>query len=600
MLDQIGRFFESNCSMISNQATHHKESEGKKMPNWRDTFDSKLDPNERAKREAKQLQVQAQAQYAAINRGDIKTPTKQVTSQTLQNLIKKGGEDMYAALAIVRILINFKSNEKKGGDANQAGIALVDLERHAQAVDIRTQDLMEFVKNRSAFFQRQIPETFKQLLISIMPSNINALVTAENGPFLISNGVINNQQLRAVVTRQDEEGPPLEKIKMLFNLIQKKTTGFRVFAKTLDTSIVQSIRDGYRAGVYEYHPASERHLVNMLNLYIIGIERRYLVQKDLRFEKTKHKKMDGVDIKYASFDEKYNGSTSFSSGLDVMDSMVLEFKKEYKGNDSAQLINSFEAAIKRLTEPPKERPFVELSGPAYNTMMVYQEGSELSDQQRKFLSPEQKKMYFQINNKNTYDASRKSANLSNGPQYINNNASHINPDSIDPFQSGSSMGLDESALVVFSQNQAFTNKLMTSWSGYTNYRSDEQKDWDIQTLLLDISPELHRRKGVLFSAAPLSVDMGYIHYDFLKFRDRIVTYKGDLVWKWNNRVFYETIQADVKITWNFQANYVHYEVLSKFNRLTLERLVHPEHSSNLPKNTKSNGQVAWRFGPNTL
>jgi len=110
--------------MISNQAIHYKESEGKKMADWQDTFKRKMDDQaflkRQAEQKAEQTKVQSQAQYAAINRGGITTADKQITSQKLQTYINNPGPGKYAALAIVRILINFKSNEKKGGDANQA------------------------------------------------------------------------------------------------------------------------------------------------------------------------------------------------------------------------------------------------------------------------------------------------------------------------------------------------------------------------------------------------------------------------------------------------------------------------------------------------
>ena len=79
------------------------------MANWRDTFQSKTNVNERAIRLAAEQNTQSQAQYSAINRLDVTSANKQVTSRKLLDAINSDGPAKYEALGIVRILINHRS-----------------------------------------------------------------------------------------------------------------------------------------------------------------------------------------------------------------------------------------------------------------------------------------------------------------------------------------------------------------------------------------------------------------------------------------------------------------------------------------------------------
>ena len=556
------------------------------MANWRDTFQSKTNVNERAIRLAAEQNTQSQAQYSAINRLDVTSANKQVTSRKLLDAINSDGPAKYEALGIVRILINFKFNEKKGGDANQAIIALGDLERHAKVIqNLTAQELMEFVKNRSAFFQRQIPETFKQLLLSIMPSNINALVTAENGPFLISNGVINDKQLATVVNRQNvDDHPPLDKIRILFDLISRTQPKITFFAQSIPGAIIQSVKDGFRDGIYNNHPEAVTHLKNLLNIYISGSENRSAWLMDRRFNKLgsgvvtlpdktnlKYSKVNFADVNLNSNKQKaiaeiISGITSSYTGADK--SQLMDWLKSVEKNSFAQPLNPF--------------------GPDYNGTWAYQK--EVVGNKT------QQGVAIYKNNRSAYAASRKSADLSNGLQF-DGTQGNIVAESINMVaQSGFSMGMDESALIVFSANQLVTNYLANSWSMGRSFFVTQKVNWDIQMLLSEILPERYGKPGALFEAAAdteigqqpreatISTKAEGIQCDFTRYKERIVRYKVGNLWIWKNKHrFYETIEADVRITWNFHANYVHYEILNKINQLTLHPLIFPRNDPHMPK-----------------
>jgi len=555
------------------------------MANWRDTFKSKTDINERTNRLAEQQQAQVQTQYAGINRLDITAASKQVTSEKLLNAIKSDGPAKYEALGIVKILINFKSNEKKGGDANQAITALEDLERHAKVIpNLTAQELMEFVKNRSAFFQRQIPETFKQLLISVMPSNINALVTAENGAFLISNGVINDQQLGAVVNRQIEEDlPPLDKIRTLFDLISRKNPSSPFLAQTYAGAVVQSGKDGFRVGLYVKHPESVKHYKNFLYAYILGSQSISAKQEDSRFRLAKG---DTGKVK-ANFSSTTNpGFVTSQKNILISDAISGITSSNLPDSDKKELNGWLNSALNKLNAGP-----INLSGKDYKGTWAFQQTVSGT------MTQIEKDKIFIDNNRRAYAASRKSADLSNGPQFTpESSQGNLIPSSFNSFlaQSGAAYGMDEAALVVFSQNQRISIELRRSWSGFTSYFEDQRIHWDILSLLSDIAPDMYEKlknkeRLDVNSTKPdnkwsLLAEEGSIQYDFTNYKSRIVKYKYDIIWTWKNKHrFYETIEADVKITWNIRANYVHYEFLNRIHRVTLERLVFPHNDPHMPK-----------------
>jgi hypothetical protein len=560
------------------------------MANWRDTFKSKTSDNERKIRLAAEQGAQAQTQYAAINRLDVTSANKQVTSRKLLDAINSDGPAKYEALGIVRILINFKFNEKKGGDANQAIAALADLERHAKVIpSLTAQELMEFVKNRSAFFQRQIPETFKQLLLSIMPSNINALVTAENGSFLISNGVINDQQLATVVNRQNvDDHPPLEKIRTLFDLIDRTVPKKTFIAMSIPGAIIQSFKDGFRKGIYNNHPEAVTHLKNLLNIYISGSENQSARLRDRRFNKLGAALVTLPDKSQLKYSKAYFADANLSSIKQLAIAEIIgAISTNYTGADKSQLIDWLKSVEKNSFAQPLN-PF----GPDYNRTWAYQK--EVVGNKT------QQGVAIYKNNRSAYAASRKSADLSNGLQF-DGNQGNIVPESINIVaQSGFSMGMDESALVVFAANQSVTNTLALSWSKGPLFYVTKIVNWDIQMLLSEILPELYGKPGGLFESAAdteigeqpkeatLSQKDEGIQYDFTRYKERIVRYKvGNLfIWK-NKHRFYETIEADVRITWNFHANYVHYEILNTIRHLTLHPLIFPRNDPHIPKNTST-------------
>lgn len=559
------------------------------MANWRDILkdNTRLMPagTEKTLREQNQIQEQMQAQYASINRGNISTASKQETKQKLLTAINSNGPGKYEALGIVRILINFKSNEKKGGDADKAALALADLQRNVKVnQNLTAQELMELVKNRSSLFQRQLPETFKQLLKEIVPANLNALVTADNGPFLRDNGVINDQQFRTVLNRQNSDDDiPLDKIRTLFDLIAKSRPYSHAVAQTIAGALQQSIKDGFRTGLFVNHKDSQKYLSKFIQIYFSTSDTRFANQMDFRPGKYNSK------TNLMGFQVVSSNPGTINSNEGIISELKSKLQSHYVQDDKNRLL-SFIAAIENKDNT---KPF---NSSDYGGTWAYQQPVVGTTQQRSKIRMD--------NNRRAYAASRKSADFSNGPEFYGNQGNLV-PSSFDSFliQSGNSLGNDECAFVVFTQNQCITNLLSKSWSGQGDYFGSNtkfNKDWGVLTLLSEIAPDLYQAMtgelGVGATNAngadwtlrtdPDVSTCSVIGFDLIRTSDRIVRYKCSTRWFWKeSKVFYETIEAEVRITWNFSTNYVHYEILNTTHQLTEHPIFQQTDNPNLPRFT---------------
>jgi len=574
------------------------------MADLRDSFNSNLNP-ERTEAEVK-------AQYAAINRGNITTANKQATSQKILANIASGGPIARDTLIIVRMLINFKSNEKIFGDAVKAGTALTDLERYVKFTPtLNVQELMEFVKNRSAFFQRQIPETFKNLLKSLMQNknNMNALVTANNGPFLVSNGVINNQQLN----QQIEQPPPLEKIAKLFDLISQRVPAINPFVvKTINGALQASLIDGPREDFFNSE-ICQKHLKNLICCFFSGIvsDNPSARQAELRFRNTADKNIINPD----KTKQPYKQPT-FNEIIDIKKKTVLdEFEKivneSYTGGNKDQL-------LKWISNFGKKKLNNKLDVHHPHLWDKFDEDLTTVKQVKETGNRTEIGIIRKNNAMAVYAASRKSVDLSNLSHNSNRfqtwgNAGDLVPDTFSKNLNlntvGLAMGLDESAFVIFSQGQSLINRIGNSWSNRSYYfmghKIDFQNpiDLEILELMFEIDPLLYEKKRQGMHA---SVETGFNQasdyalriidpygkggpicaFNFAAFSSRVVTYKSEGCWLWKNKYrFYEVIEANVKITVNFPMNYVHKEITNMKHELINHQTVFPDYDPHLPKNT---------------
>ena len=128
--------------------------------------------------------------YNNISRFSIKGSSKDNTIGGLENLLKK---DPSKFKKIIKTLIAFKyyRNQHDANKQLEALNKLDDLTKEDTGVLINKEILMELVKNRSYFIQRNIPKTFVNFLNELKNKN-NAIfesVTREHAEFLKNSGV---------------------------------------------------------------------------------------------------------------------------------------------------------------------------------------------------------------------------------------------------------------------------------------------------------------------------------------------------------------------------------------------------------------------------
>jgi hypothetical protein len=418
---------------------------------------------------------------------------------------------------------------------------------------------MEFVKNRSSLFQRQIPETFKRMLIQVVPQNLNALVSAENGEFLRSNGVITQQNLDNVLnqTRLSNE-IPMEKISHFLTQLRRMSPTTTQWSQTIPGAIIQSLKDSSRGGVLKLWPESKKYWLHFLRVYLQQTDIRNMNRVDFRM-----KGNQGNDLGTIA-SRNFEIISELKNAMDYMPNDELNrFIKEFNNlNNGASGFFNSELMDTQL----------------YNRGFAFRQAtSGLAKTERDRINA--------INQKKLHAASRKSADLSMGPQGF---ASHGNliPKSFNNFlvQSGHSSGLDECAFVVFADNQCYSNGIGNC--GYSSLlsmgiRRNKGLDWGLGTLLQEFDPNLWADicNGVTHSPTfhesekpKMILEEGESqHYiDYSRYQERIIKFKGFKVWWWNpsldsreySRKFYENMYYEVQLTWNFQTNYVHYQVVN--------------------------------------
>lgn len=134
--------------------------------------------------------------YKNINRGGITSESKTATRDALLAALADSQKRDHV-IQIVKTLLDFKAHQSDDASAERL---LGNLANHVNVIGdskITERTLHELVKNRSAIFKRDLPDTFKGLLRSMLATDAKrSLVDTNTARILKSNSLITDADVR--------------------------------------------------------------------------------------------------------------------------------------------------------------------------------------------------------------------------------------------------------------------------------------------------------------------------------------------------------------------------------------------------------------------
>lgn len=134
--------------------------------------------------------------YKNINRGGITSESKTATRDALLAALADS-QNKDHVIQIVKTLLDFKAHQSDDASAERL---LGNLANHVNVIGdttITERSLHELVKNRSAIFKRDLPDTFKGLLRSMLATDAKrSLVDTNTARILKSNSLITDADVR--------------------------------------------------------------------------------------------------------------------------------------------------------------------------------------------------------------------------------------------------------------------------------------------------------------------------------------------------------------------------------------------------------------------
>jgi hypothetical protein len=150
--------------------------------------------------------------YKNINRGGITGESKTATRDALLEALRDSRKKDHV-IQIVKTLLDFKAHQSDNASAERL---LGNLANHVNVIGdptITERSLHELVKNRSMIFQRDLPDTFKGLLRTMLKSDAKGrLIDTNTARILKSNSLITDADVRNAtpVKRVGEQVLPSE------------------------------------------------------------------------------------------------------------------------------------------------------------------------------------------------------------------------------------------------------------------------------------------------------------------------------------------------------------------------------------------------------
>lgn len=491
--------------------------------------------------------LNAQSAYNNIARGDITRDQK--TAVKNQLLAMANGPMSAAVIGIVRCLIQYKLNCKRGGEAQAAGIALAELERYSAQINdptLSANSMMAFVKNRSSVFQRQIPETFAELLRSLVSAGKTMeITTADNAAFLFENKIITRPQMDQALARPDTDNigslrtdVSFEEFKewreVLYNTCSRNPApGLPRISKRLSIPLIQGIsqcaKDIERYSIAKISPV-KNHILSFIHNYLNDPldHNGRMYQRDQLFN-------------------SYKPGQNPGTGRFMLDRH--RFGREDASNVRVDLATSLNNVLTTLGEKPQVKIINNGLG----------QGLDWNFKQ----AQKNDRMYL-------YNNSRKSTRLNEGFDSIGDTVA-INLDKVTPF--GNNVAFDNGSiptmtcLVFFSFYQS-QFVLSHANSGHARIKLFSDPDsiqlGDFRAATAKLDPALLRlwyQKNIWNDKEIISYEEDH-HIQWLDYnaQDRSFKILNSVEWKYNGKIIgYDNVIVQWKVTWNFQANYLFWD-----------------------------------------
>ena len=185
--------------------------------------------------------------YKNINRGGITSESKTATRDALLAALGDPKKKDHV-IQIVKTLLDFKAHQSDDASAERL---LGNLANHVNVIGdptITERSLHEFVKNRSAIFKKDLPDTFKGLLRSMLATDAKrSLVDTNTARILKSNSLITDADVRNAtpVNRVGDQVLPSE-LAAFFTRSTKIMPGPLSYTLTLSNFLTQLAKDYHR------------------------------------------------------------------------------------------------------------------------------------------------------------------------------------------------------------------------------------------------------------------------------------------------------------------------------------------------------------------
>jgi len=204
--------------------------------------------------------------YKNIDRGGITKESKTATRDALLTAFANPQHKDHV-LQIVKTLLDFKAHQSDDGSAERL---LANLSNHVKVIgvpEITERSLHELVRNRSSLFKKELPDTFKGLLRTMLNSDAKrTLIDTNTARILKSNSLITDAEVRtATPTRRVSEQILPSEIAAFFTRCKDILPGGLSATWTLSQFLTQLCKDYPRSDPTETQWRSLAYVVRQVS-----------------------------------------------------------------------------------------------------------------------------------------------------------------------------------------------------------------------------------------------------------------------------------------------------------------------------------------------
>ena len=204
--------------------------------------------------------------YKNIDRGGITKESKTATRDALLTALTNPQHKDHV-LQIVKTLLDFKAHQSDDASAERL---LGNLANHVKVIgvpEITERSLHELVRNRSSLFKKELPDTFKALLRTMLNSDAKrALIDTNTARILRSNSLITDAEVRtATPTRRVAEQVLPSEIAAFFTRCKDILPGGLSATWTLSQFLTQLCKDYPRTDPTETQWKSLAYVVRQVS-----------------------------------------------------------------------------------------------------------------------------------------------------------------------------------------------------------------------------------------------------------------------------------------------------------------------------------------------